>query len=384
MDGRTRGPAGLLALVCLLTALTGCVGPTTPLGAVDRSVQGPEAPAAEDAAVACGPEPSPVASPEPARILFTPTYQQVHGPYTWRVLVVDPPAGRPDASRLRVYYNGQEVTGAARFQFQLEYRPAEEKGAEALLLEMPHLRLGALQEHEILVQYTAADGRSLEATYPFPAVEDLEAEEPLATTRPFSVEPGVLAAVHEASQHYRLNPVLLTALIAQESSFDPYALSKANALGLTQVTHLAEGDIVRAFPLWPRYPGIQDLSRRKLGRLIPKTINGKNEWRLDPVKSIWGGAYYLAYLRDRLTHDANRPTVALAGGKWDRVLTEACLASYNSGLNRVLYAIRKHRSAWLEQRSTREAKLYVRKILSYYGAFRTEGENLPEGGGEES
>jgi len=354
------------------------------LGAVDRSVEGPELPASVEA-VPTAPGPPVAAEPpeEPARILFTPTYQQVHGPYTWRVLVVDPPAGRPELSRLRVFYNGLEVTDAARFQFHLGYLPTEE-GEEALLLEMPHLRLQPLQDHEILVRYTAADGRSLEAPYPFPAVDDLEAEEPLATTRPFSVKPEVLAAVYEASRHYRLNPVLLAALIAQESSFDPYALSKADAIGLTQITHLAEKDIVRAFPLWPRYPGIKELSLRRLRRLIPKTVNGKNEWRLDPTKSIWGGAYYLAYLRDRLSHRANRPTVALAGGEWDLLLTEACLASYNSGLNRILYAIRKHRSAWLEQRSTREAKLYVRKILSYYGAFRGPGEEIAAVEGERS
>jgi hypothetical protein len=386
MDGRTRGPAGFLALVCLLTGLLGCVGPTTPLGAVDDSIQGPEPSSPELADAEPGPDDPGAADPaeESARILFTPNYQQVHGPYTWRVLVVDPAAGRPDATQLRVYYNGLEVTAAAHFQFRLEYRPAEEEGAEALLLEMPHLRLGPLEDHEIFVRYTAADGRSLQAAYPFPAVEDLEAEEPLSSTRPFSVDPAILTAVYEASRRFRLNPVLLAALIAQESSFDPYALSKAHALGLTQVTHLAEEDIALAYPSWPRYPGIRRLSRRKLRRLIPKTINGKNEWRLDPVKSVWGGAYYLAYLRDRLSYEGNRLTVALAGGAWDPLLTEACLASYNSGLNRVLNALRKYRSAWLEQPSTREAKLYVRKILSFYGAFRVPEEAPAGGGGQPS
>jgi len=363
-------------LFCLLL-VTGCVGPTTPLGAVDRSAEGSEV----------SPRAPPLLPPaeEPARILFSPAYQQVHGPYTWHVAVVDPASGeRPDAGRLRVFYNGLEVTESARFQFRVDYRRSGEQAGEVLFLEMPHLRLRPLDDHEIVVEYTTAQGRAISSRYPFPAVHDLEGEEELASTSPFSVEDRVLAAVHEASRHYRLNPVLLVALIAQESSFDPYALSKARALGLTQVTHLAERDVARAFPDWPRYPGIQEFSRRKLGRLIPRVVNGTNEWRLDPVKSVWGGAHYLAYLRDRLVHEANWPKVALAGGDPDRLLAEASLAAYNSGLNRTLYWILRHRDRWLDQDNAREAKRYVRKILSYYGAFRAEPESALAEWGEES
>ncbi len=361
----------LVLVLCCLPLLAGCVGPSTPLGAVDRSAEGPEA--------AARPSAAPASPGEPARILFSPAYQQVHGPYTWQVVVVDPAAGdRPDASRLRVFYNGLEVTESARFQFRVDYRRAGEQAGEALLLEMPHLRLRPLDDHEIVVEYTTAQGRPISSRYPFPAVQDLEGEEELASTGPFSVEGRVLEAVYEASRHYRLNPVLLVALIAQESSFNPNALSKARALGLTQVTHLAERDIVRAFPDWPRYPEIQTFSRRKLGRLIPRVIHGGNEWRLDPVKSVWGGAHYLAYLR------ANRSTVLLAGEDRERVLAEASLAAYNSGLNRTLYWILRHRDRWLDQDNAREAKRYVRKILSYYGAFRSEPEPALAQWGEES
>ncbi|MBE0616669.1 MAG: transglycosylase SLT domain-containing protein [Proteobacteria bacterium] len=382
MEEGTWFAARACALALLLSCsslVVGCVGPTTPLGAVERSAEGLEAGAGPLASTGSGP------AEEPARILFSPAYQQVHGPYTWHVVVVDPAAGdRPDPSHLRVFYNGLEVTSSARFQFRVDYRRAGEPAREVLFLEMPHLRLRPLDDHEIVVEYTTAQGRPLSARYPFPSLRDLQGEEELASTGPFAVEARVLEAVQEASRHYRINPVLLVALIAQESSFNPYALSKARALGLTQVTHLAEKDIALAFPDWPRYPGIQGFSRAKLRRLIPKVVNGRNEWRLDPVKSVWGGAHYLAYLRDRLVHAANQPKVALAGEDRDRVLAEASLAAYNSGLNRTLHWILRYRGSWLDQEGAREAKRYVRKILSYYGAFRSAPELSLGEWGEES
>ncbi|HSH70321.1 MAG TPA: hypothetical protein VK997_10415, partial [Deferrisomatales bacterium] len=97
----------------------------------------------------------------------------------------------------------------------------------------------------------------------------------------------------------------------------------------------------------------------------------ENEWRLDPEKSIRGGAFYLGYLRDRLQTEANRRYLDNVGMDRGRLVAEASLAAYNSGLNRILYMMKTHGPEWLEQKSTREAKRYVRKILSYYGSFRS-------------
>lgn len=354
-------------------ALAGCVGPTTPLGAVDDPVGGTETTAVEVGSEEAEPSVAPPRAGAKAALFFSPSVQRVHGPYTWRILVLDPSAtDRPSASRLRVFYNGLEVTQAARFQFEVEAPPSSDPHRQTLLLSLPHLRLDPMAEHAIRVTYRTAAGETVSARYRFPRVRDLEAPDAVATIRPFSVDAEVLEAIHEASRRYHLSPALVAALIAQESSFDPFALSKASALGLTQVTHLAERDIAPHFPGWPRYPGIRRLSRRRLRRSIPGVVNGSTEWRLDPVKSVWGGAYYLGHLRDRLRHEGNRPYLRRAGLTGDDGLAEACLAAYNSGLNRILFTMDRYGEGWLDQRETREAKRYVRKILSYYGAFRGE------------
>lgn len=379
MDEADR--TGMAAWVPAVVAafLAGCVGPTTPLGAVDGSASG-------QGPVVHSPPPSGEQPDDPvARIIFSPAFQRVHEPYAWQVVVVDPAADSPlDAARLRVFYNGLEVTRSARFQFRVRREKVGNQAEEALRLEMPDLRLGALDEHEIFVEYARVNAPALVARYPFPVVEGLAGDDDVVTTAPFRVPSGVLDAVYEASRHYGLNPVVLVALIAQESGFDPHALSKANALGLTQVTHLAEADIAPHFPGWPRYPGIEAFSRRKLRKMIPARIHGGNEWRLDPVKSIWGGAHYLAYLRDRLSADENRRRAGRTGEAWEPLLTEAALASYNSGLNRILYHLDRYGARWLEQPATREAKRYVRQILSYYGAFRESEGFGPHREGEES
>ncbi len=377
MGLRTR--AGGLAVVAVV-GLSGCVGPATPLGAIDDL-----APRAEGEAPAADPSrPDPQRPPVRPGIYFSPAFQQAHGPYDWRVAVLDPraPAG-PDPARIRVTYNGQDVTRSSNAQFRVERWLERRSGSTALVLTMPRLRLDPLREHRIRVTYQPARGPPWEAEYAFPRVDDFEAQEPVRTTAPFDPPPGVLEAIDAACRAYRVNPALLAALIAQESSFDPYAVSRAGALGLTQITHPTEPEIARAFPAWPRYPGIAGLSRRALRRMVPGAINGRTEWRLDPVKSVWGGAYYLAHLRDRVESPANARFVDRAGPPRDDVRAALVLAAYNSGLNRVLYYAKRFGPGWLDQRRAREAKRYVRKILSYYGAFRSApGGTIPPLGGE--
>ncbi len=367
-------------LAVFLVVLTSCVGPTTPLGAVDNPLTPEPVPARVQTTVIkphdpLGNELSVIKAESPpvkASIEFYPPYQQVHAPYSWRVVIRDPMSESvPDPTQVRIFYNDLAVSESARFLFVAEPRFDPRDGTGELILEMSKVRLGILDEHQIRVEYTTTSGKIISNHYEFPRITNFEKEEEVADTGPFDADPEILNIIYNASREFSVNPVLLAALIAQESGFNPYALSKAKALGLTQVTHLTERDIIKRFKDWPRYPGIRKYSRRSLRKLIPKEINGENEWRLDPVKSIWGGAYYLSYLRDRVTHQSNAKYLIQVEGEHEQVVTEAVLAAYNSGLNRTLYLMGRYGNKWLEYRKIQEAKSYIRKIMSFYGDFKT-------------
>ncbi|MDF1554143.1 MAG: transglycosylase SLT domain-containing protein [Deferrisomatales bacterium] len=376
MQQKPRRILRLLFLALPVLWCAGCVGPTTPLGAVDHPARGyhPATPASAQQPSVLPKLRSSARQPPSHRaaILFSPPTQRVHGPYTWQVVVLDPSGRAPaDLSRVRLFYNDLEVTQSATAQFQVQQQHITHAGQPALQLEMPHLRLDPMAEHHIRVEYTTTTGEPLTARYAFPILDSLDARESLATTAPFDIDPTLRGIIESASDEFDVNPVVLAALIAQESSFDPLALSRAQALGLTQVTHRTEPDIAREFPGWPRNPKLGRFSRRQLRGLIPAVINRENEWRLDPEKSIRGGAFYLGHLRNRLQTEGNRQYLDNVGMDRGRLVAEASLAAYNSGLNRILYMMKTHGPEWLEQRSTREAKRYVRKILSYYGSFRS-------------
>jgi membrane-bound lytic murein transglycosylase F len=95
--------------------------------------------------------------------------------------------------------------------------------------------------------------------------------------------------IAKASRKYAVDPLLLTAVIFQESKFDPNAVSHTGATGLLQFTSAT----AQAF--------------------------GVN--RTDPISSIYGGARYLRYLWDSLAKH-NLPF-------WDRWFL--ALAAYNQG-----------------------------------------------------
>jgi soluble lytic murein transglycosylase-like protein len=117
-----------------------------------------------------------------------------------------------------------------------------------------------------------------------------------------------------ARQH-RLSQALLRAVIKIESDFRPSAVSRTGALGLMQ--------------------------------LMPRTAASlKVRDPFNPVENIRGGATHLRYLLDRF--DGNLPLA---------------LAAYNAGE----YRVRRYQQIPPIQ----ETKFYVKKVLSYYHAFRS-------------
>jgi membrane-bound lytic murein transglycosylase F len=115
----------------------------------------------------------------------------------------------------------------------------------------------------------------------------------------------------KAAKKYDIDPLLLTAVMYQESRFDPLARSKTGVRGLMQLTN-------------------------DTAQLLGLTS------RLDPKQAINGGARYLRFLWDKLEkRDVDG---------WDRWLFT--LAAYNQGLGHVYDAIdiakytSKHPGTW--------------------------------------
>jgi soluble lytic murein transglycosylase len=112
-----------------------------------------------------------------------------------------------------------------------------------------------------------------------------------------------------------LDPFLLAALIRQESEFNPKAVSKANARGLTQ---------------------IMPATGRELSRRLQ--VKAYSTARLfQPSVSLQLGSYYL------------KSVAASLGGRW-----EAALAAYNAGLSRA--------NAWLTWGDFQEPAEFVETV----------------------
>lgn len=92
------------------------------------------------------------------------------------------------------------------------------------------------------------------------------------------------AILQAASLHYQLDPALLKAMAAQESGFNPRALSVKGAMGVMQ--------------------------------LMPQTAKllGVND-PFDATQSIWGGAHYLRMLLDRFDQDIRLAVAAYNCGE---------------------------------------------------------------------
>jgi soluble lytic murein transglycosylase len=112
-----------------------------------------------------------------------------------------------------------------------------------------------------------------------------------------------------------LDPFLLAALIRQESEFNPKAVSKSNARGLTQIMPATGRELSRRLQVKPY----------STARLFQPTV------------SLQFGSYYL------------KSVAASLGGRW-----EAALAAYNAGLTRA--------NAWLTWGDFQEPAEFVETV----------------------
>ncbi len=182
----------------------------------------------------------------------------------------------------------------------------------------------AVEEHEVSRHFQGAV-----VEFPADAYQQPELTQDAAvqnTGRRTAFKPGSRAAlyvqvepyIHQVASEYRLDPLLLTAIIRVESGFNTSAVSPKGALGLMQVMP-ATGE---------RY----GIAKKQL---------------LDPMTNIRTGAKYL---------------VDLAGMFDNRI--DLVLAGYNAGEG----AVRQHRNRIPPYPETLD---YVDSVLRYYRSYRS-------------
>ncbi|MFQ5329876.1 MAG: transglycosylase SLT domain-containing protein [Thermodesulfobacteriota bacterium] len=147
---------------------------------------------------------------------------------------------------------------------------------------------------------------------------------------------GYAETVGSAASEYRIDPLLISAVIMQESRYNPESFSRVGAMGLMQI--MAEtGDDIAA--------GIGE-------------HNGLNRLNLfHPKTNIYFGAWYLRWL------------LKLFDGR-----VAYALAAYNAGPGVVHRWVKREEGRemeeFIEDIPYRETRNYVKKVLAYYEAYR--------------
>lgn len=141
--------------------------------------------------------------------------------------------------------------------------------------------------------------------------------------------------VRDAAHARRLDPLLVQALMRQESLFDPEIRSPANAVGLMQL--------------------LPSTARRVAERPDMRGVDGSA--LTDPATNIQLGVAYLGGLVDDYGGDVFRALAAYNGG-------EAAVAKWDSRSPGV------ERDEWVESISYRETRDYVKRVIGHYVEYK--------------
>lgn len=163
---------------------------------------------------------------------------------------------------------------------------------------------------------------------------------------------GVKVWVRQASDRFNLPESLILAIIETESSFNPFAVSHANAYGLMQIIPSTAGADV-------------------FQKVLKKKGRPSRDYLFNAQNNITVGSAYLTILRDRYLSNIEHPTSQLyciisaynsgAGNvfKTFHRSRKQAIARINSlSPDEVLWRLRKHQPS-------HEARRYVEKVLAY-------------------
>lgn len=337
---------GIVSLFFLKLLLSGCAGPMSPFGAINKIYKNNKNYASQGR-----PAPSQV------NIKFHPKRIVFHKDSPIEIDILDKKSIPLDA-KVRVYHNDLDVTE--------HFEVKSHRGAH-LVLKSKNLRLLAKRDNKIRVEYQRENhSQKFVKSYkePICPIDDQFNISPFGKLKK---KRYLMSFIKKESQKHNFNPALITGLIAQESNFDPKAVSSMGAIGLTQVTSIAEKEISENFNNWPRYPELSELSPSWIKTLIfLGQINSKNEWRLNSKKSIEGGSFFLNKMKNYWTSKEENKTLKLQlKSQNPEALTDLILASYNSGPWRVKRSLKSRGDDWLNHPELSEAKNYIKKVKSY-------------------
>lgn len=345
---------------CLLTLLlTGCAGPMTPFGAANSIHRIPED-EAESSTAKLDPH-----------IEFYPKRQVLHTANPFTIEIQDK-KGVPEKFLFRITYNNIDVT--REFMSKAE-KTFVDSAHKKMRLTTRGLRLIPQRDNTIKVTYAhSASDWPVVSQYQSPRCSAFDKKRKLVFIPDFEVNHSLIQYIDQYSQEKKFNPFYVAGLIAQESAFDPKAISRSRAMGLTQVTPLGDAEIAKRYSEWPRYPGIGSMTwmQMKFGVLNGR-INSRNDWRLNEQYSVLGGVEYLRYLTEYWTQPERRAFIRKYAGSSETALSEIILASYNSGATRVSSALENHGRRWLQDDDLNEARRYVRRVASYCDYFENGG-----------
>jgi hypothetical protein len=348
---------------------SGCAGPVTPMGAVSalapehafESANGLSLNQLENLADLADTNGSTTAvTDQGVSIDVTPSKQMLHGRSTVQITIHD---SITEFSQLDLWirYNGLDVTDSFLKGAVVQRIPSERMAK----IENGNIRLDSTHDNAIEFFYRNISGAAAYFRYDPPRCSAFQKSE-LANTDPFRPSHSVVELIKKNAQNVDLNAAFLSGLIAQESGFNSRQISWAKAIGLTQVTSVAEEEIIDHFQDWPRYPGIKELPLAVLKVMIVSgEINRSNEWRLDPARSIEGGTAFVQLLSKRWSSEESQRWIRSMGLDPELERTRLLLASYHSGSARVQTAIARYGKNWISAPYLKEARKYVNQVMSY-------------------
>jgi soluble lytic murein transglycosylase-like protein len=367
-----RSLASVFLVITLGSTVVGCAGPTNPWGHYGTRLPSNK----NDLPVNMRTISSlPDDDSDEANILFYPRRQNLHETSEFSVIIEDLNTV-PDNALLSLYYNGNDVTDSWLKKAKISYN----QNNTVMTLAFHGVKLLAQKDHDVVVRYQRSPlSKAITQSYLTPTCS-LAALEPLGNLGEYTPKQKSYRHLIEGiSTQEGVNPSLVAGLIAQESAFNPMAVSHAKAIGLTQVTKGAAHHVLETYNNFPTYPELHTYPVPLIKTMILSgEVNANNEWRLNPRYSIRGGIYYLKLVEDYWLTQENHKVLLKNYKDEEDILDDLILASYNSGPYRVKKALMKKGRKWLESDQLNEARKYVRKVKSYCYHFAANNAPRPQ------